>query len=226
VPELLANARIILLSTTGATRAALVEALRAELFVVEMAGPGATAQDAIGEGPDAVLVDASAALRASLCSELRLLTGVPILAIGQPDGEDAADCLERGADDYLARPDRPKECVARLRARLRRHPPRPKPDQAQLSSGDLVLDHDSHEVKVSGRVVHLPLKQFQLLELLLANAGRVIPHSTIADRIWGRAAVDQNTLQAQVARLRKALGDGPVPERIRAVRGIGYTFSR
>jgi len=176
-------------------------------------------------GPDAVVVDAPSSRRVEVCCLLRALTSAAIVVLGEPGAPDAAECLDRGADDYVTHPERPREIAARVRARLRRAPvagPRRVITVDQIS-----LDLDRHEVTVGGRPVHLPLKQFRLLELLLSHPGQVMTAGTIAERVWGPAEpIGANTLQAQVARLRSALGDEGLAARIRSVPGLGYTFRR
>jgi two-component system response regulator RegX3 len=195
------------------------------MYRVVVVTPEEGLRQLLGPGADAVVVDTASSRRVMLCHSLRRQTGVPILVIGDPTGTDAADCLEQGADDYLIHPERPRELVARVRARLRRAPAA-GPRHIVTVSG-VVLDLDRHEVSVGGRPVHLPLKQFRLLELLLTHAGQILPVGTIIDKLWGPAGqVGANTLQAQVARLRAALDDEDVATRIRAVPGLGYTFRR
>ncbi|HET6793739.1 MAG TPA: response regulator transcription factor [Acidimicrobiales bacterium] len=203
----------------------LVEALVGEHYdvrVVDAPAPG-TGSAGLGE-PDLVVVDAPLTDRGELCTRVRQVTPAPIMVIGQPGAEDAADCLDRGADDYLARPDRPREWVARVRAHLRRRRP-VEPPASTIRSGQLLLDPDAHEVRVKGRPVTVTATQFRLLELMLANPGRVVTHSIIAERVWGQHWVSPNAIQAQMARLRHALGDAETAARVRAVPGIGYTLS-
>ncbi|HET6809394.1 MAG TPA: response regulator transcription factor [Acidimicrobiales bacterium] len=206
-------------------RLALVEALRAERYEVEVVEPHQALETVASRGPDALVVDAPSSGRVEVCRRLRELTSAAIVVLGEPGGGDAAECLDRGADDYVAHPERPREIAARVRARLRRAPP--TGPRRVLNVGELSVDLDRHEVTVGGRAVHLALKQFRLLELLLSHPGQVLTSGTIAERVWGPAEpVGANTLQAQVARLRSALGDEEVASRIRSVPGLGYTFRR
>jgi two-component system response regulator RegX3 len=136
--------------------------------------------------------------------------------------------LEVGADDYVTKPYRLRELVARMRAVLRRAPRGEEDDGGgeALQVGDVLLDPERHEVFVRGREVTLPLKEFELLELLLANAGRVLPRETLIDRVWGPHYVgDTKTLDVHIKRLRSKIEDNPsVPRRITTIRGLGYKY--
>lgn len=216
---------MLVLTADGRGRLGLVEALRAERYQVEVVEPGRALELLAARGADAVVVDAPSSRRVEACLRLRELTSAAIVVLGEPGGSEAAECLDRGADDYVAHPERPREIAARVRARLRRAPP--AGPRRVIVVGNLCLDLDRHEVSVDGRPVHLALKQFRLLELLLSHPGQVLTSGTIAERVWGLAEpIGANTLQAQVARLRSALGDEEVASRIRSVPGLGYTFRR
>ena len=216
---------MLVLAHDGGGRLGLVEALRAEQYQVDVFPPDDALELVATRGADAVVVDAPASQRTEVCRRLRELTSAAIVVIGEPGGTDAAECLDRGADDYVSHPERPREIAARVRARLRRAPP--TAPRRVLTFGQLCVDLDRHEVTVGGRPVHLALKQFRLLELLLSHPGQVLTTGTIAERVWGLAEpIGANTLQAQVARLRSALGDEEVASRIRSVPGLGYTFRR
>jgi two-component system response regulator RegX3 len=133
--------------------------------------------------------------------------------------------LEVGADDYVTKPFRLRELVARMRAALRRVPPDARPDTPDaLSVGDLRLDASRHEVSLRDDALTLPLKEFELLELLMANAGRVLTRETIIDRVWGPYYVgDTKTLDVHIKRLRAKIEDDPAkPKRITTIRGLGY----
>jgi two-component system response regulator RegX3 len=136
--------------------------------------------------------------------------------------------LEVGADDYVTKPYRLRELVARMRAVLRRRAPDATvaPSDEVLQVGEVALDPERHEVTVGGEVVPLPLKEFELLELLLANAGRVVARDTLIDRIWGSDYVgDTKTLDVHVKRLRaKVEPDPSAPTRIVTIRGLGYKY--
>jgi two-component system response regulator RegX3 len=136
--------------------------------------------------------------------------------------------LEVGADDYVTKPYRLRELVARMRAVLRRSPreDEEQPSGDALEVGDVRLDPERHEVFVRGAPVSLPLKEFELLEILLANAGRVLTRETLIDRVWGPHYVgDTKTLDVHVKRLRSKVEDNPSsPQRITTIRGLGYKY--
>jgi two-component system response regulator RegX3 len=138
--------------------------------------------------------------------------------------------LEVGADDYVTKPYRIRELVARIRAVLRRAPGDRAGDlsPASVQVGDVALDPDEHLVTVAGTAVAMPLKEFELLHLLLANAGRVLPRETLIDRVWGSDYVgDTKTLDVHIKRLRaKVEPDPAAPRRIVTIRGLGYKYER
>jgi len=132
-----------------------------------------------------------------------------------------------GADDYVSKPYRLRELVARIRAARRRAPrDHPMPSAGVLEVGDVRLDPESHEVLVRGDLVTLPLKEFELLEVLLDNAGRVVTRDSLIDRVWGPHYVgDTKTLDVHVKRLRSKIEDDPsTPRRIVTIRGLGYKY--
>ncbi len=171
---------------------ALTVGLKREGFVVFVARDGGEALamfDAVS--PDLVLLDLMLPGLSGLevCRQLRARSTVPIVMVTAKDAEiDTVVGLEVGADDYVTKPYRMRELVARMRAVLRRAP-KASDDAArsdeELEVGDVRLDPDRHEVIVRGVEVKLPLKEFELLELLLANAGRVLTRDTLIDRVWG-----------------------------------------
>ena len=139
--------------------------------------------------------------------------------------------LEVGADDYVAKPFRLRELVARIRANLRRGGRADVGaalDDDVLEVGDVRLDVERHEVVIRGEQVNLPLKEFELLELLLTNAGRVLPRDTLINRVWGADYVgDTKTLDVHVKRLRSKVEDDPgTPRRIVTIRGLGYKYEQ
>jgi two-component system, OmpR family, response regulator RegX3 len=212
---------------------ALTIGLEREGFRVEVALDGAEALDVFDAvQPDLVLLDLMLPKISGIdvCRELRRRSQVPIIMVTAKGGEiDTVVGLEVGADDYVTKPYRIRELVARMRAVLRRKGA-DRNDHADggdvLEVGDVRLDPERHEVFVRGEPVQLPLKEFELLELLLANAGRVLPRDTLIDRVWGTDYVgDTKTLDVHVKRLRsKVESDPSAPRRIVTIRGLGYKF--
>ena len=214
---------------------ALTIGLTREGFAVRVARDGAEALsvfDAVH--PDLVLLDIMLpkVSGVDVCRDLRTRSNVPIIMVTAKGEEiDAVVGLEVGADDYVTKPYRMRELIARVRAVLRRSPgPRPATaDDEELPPievGDVSLDPDRHEVRVRGEETKLPLKEFELLELLLANAGRVLTRETLIDRIWGPDYVgDTKTLDVHVKRLRSRVEPDPSnPTRITTIRGVGYRY--
>jgi two-component system response regulator RegX3 len=138
--------------------------------------------------------------------------------------------LEVGADDYLTKPYRMRELIARMRAVLRRFDDVGPPVEASgpLTDGDITVDVERHEVAVRGETIAMPLKEFDLLRLLLENAGRVLTRDTLIDRVWGDDYVgDTKTLDVHIKRLRSKIEDEPSsPKRIVTIRGLGYKYSQ
>jgi two-component system response regulator RegX3 len=169
-----------------------------------------------------------------VCRQLRKRTQVPIIMVTAKGSEiDTVVGLEVGADDYVTKPYRIRELVARMRAVLRRNARElgTAPELAGPGSvvvGDVALDPDEHLVTLAGEPLNLPLKEFELLHLLLANAGRVLPRETLIDRVWGSDYVgDTQTLDVHVKRLRAKIEPDPAnPSRIVTIRGLGYKYER
>jgi two-component system response regulator RegX3 len=134
--------------------------------------------------------------------------------------------LELGADDYVTKPYSSRELLARIRAVLRRRQTEPSDGDAILEFHDIVLDSDRHQLSVRGNPVALPLKEFELLELLMVNAGRVLTRGQIIDRVWGSDYFgDTKTLDVHIKRLRSKVELTPSePTVIVTVRGLGYRF--
>ncbi len=212
---------------------ALTVGLKREGFRVQVARDGAEALDVFDAvRPDLVLLDVMLPKVSGIdvCRELRRRSNVPIIMVTAKGGEiDTVVGLEVGADDYVTKPYRLRELVARMRAVLRRRAAdaaAPVLGTDALEVGDVALDPERHEVVIRGEAVSLPLKEFELLELLLANAGRVLPRDTLIDRVWGSDYVgDTKTLDVHVKRLRaKVELDPSSPTRIVTIRGLGYKY--
>jgi len=157
---------------------------------------------------------------------------VPIIMVTAKGAEiDTVVGLEVGADDYVTKPYRLRELVARMRAVLRRSDTNGSSlvlAPGIIEVGDVRLDPDEHRVSLHGEDLSLPLKEFELLHLLLANAGRVLPRETLIDRVWGNDYVgDTKTLDVHVKRLRAKIEPDPaLPTRIVTIRGLGYKYER
>ena len=211
---------------------ALTVGLQREGFRVQVARDGAEALELFDlVEPDLVLLDLMLPRISGVdvCRQLRARSTVPIIMVTAKSSEiDTVVGLEVGADDYVSKPYRMRELVARMRAALRRAPRDEAlpPSVDALQGGDVSLDPDRHEVVVRGQEITLPLKEFELLELLLTNAGRVLPRETLIDRIWGADYVgDTKTLDVHVKRLRAKVEDDPSnPRRIVTIRGLGYKY--
>ena len=214
---------------------ALTLGLTREGFKVSVARDGAEALDMFDEvQPDLVLLDVMLPKVSGLdvCRELRARSSVPIIMVTAKGAEiDTVVGLEVGADDYVTKPYRLRELVARMRAVLRRRasdeaaPATVLLDEA-VEVGDVRVDHERHEVLIRGVDVRLPLKEFELLALLLENAGRVLTRETLIDRVWGADYVgDTKTLDVHIKRLRSKVEPDPAnPSRIVTIRGLGYKY--
>ncbi|MHB1487587.1 MAG: response regulator [Acidimicrobiales bacterium] len=213
---------------------ALSVGLRREGFLVNVARNGLEALALFDSvHPDLVLLDVMlpGISGIDVCREIRTRSKVPIIMVTAKGTEiDTVVGLEVGADDYVSKPYRLRELVARMRAVLRRSPT-PEPSKsslvaAVLSVGGVTLDPVRHEVTVRGENVHLPLKEFELLELLLTNAGRVLTRETLIDRVWGHDYYgDTKTLDVHIKRLRTRIEAEPThPVLITTIRGLGYRY--
>ena len=216
---------------------ALTVGLKKEGFRVEVARDGMEALTKFDTTqPDLVLLDVMLPKISGIdvCRQLRKKTQVPIIMVTAKGAEiDTVVGLEVGADDYITKPYRLRELVARMRAVLRRVSNESTTTVADLDGntlnvGEVILDPDQHKVLVRGSEVSMPLKEFELLHLLLANAGRVLPRETLIDRVWVTDYVgDTKTLDVHIKRLRAKVEDDPAtPSRIVTIRGLGYKFER
>ncbi|NEM07320.1 response regulator transcription factor [Geodermatophilus normandii] len=193
----------------------------------------ATGPEALAEfdraGADIVLLDLMlpGLPGTEVCRALRSRSNVPIIMLTAKDSEvDKVVGLELGADDYVTKPYSARELVARIRAVLRRRGDVEAPADGALEAGPVRMDVERHVVAVDGEPVALPLKEFDLLELLLRNAGRVLTRGQLIDRVWGSDYVgDTKTLDVHVKRLRAKIEPDPAnPKHLVTVRGLGYKF--
>ncbi len=207
--------------------------LRKEGFTTAVA---ATGQDALEEydrnGADIVLLDLMlpGMSGTDVCKALRTRSAVPVIMVTARDSEiDKVVGLELGADDYVTKPYSARELIARVRAVLRRGGEGGAETDGLpgvLEAGPVRMDVERHVVSVSGTDVALPLKEFDLLEYLLRNVGRVLTRGQLIDRVWGADYVgDTKTLDVHVKRLRsKVEADPSAPRHLVTVRGLGYKF--
>ncbi|HEU4910666.1 MAG TPA: response regulator transcription factor [Actinomycetes bacterium] len=222
--------RILVVEDEESFRDALSYMLQREGFEVQLADTGTAALEVFDRhGADLVLLDLMlpGLSGTEVCRALRARSTVPVIMLTAKDSEvDKVVGLELGADDYVTKPYSTRELVARIRAVLRRHG---EPDDlvpATIEAGPVRMDVDRHVVSVGGEPVSLPLKEFELLEMLLRNAGRVLTRGQLIDRVWGSDYVgDTKTLDVHVKRLRaKVEPDPSTPKHIVTVRGLGYKF--
>ena len=221
--------RILIIEDEPSYREATAFLLRREGFDVAEAPDGvAGLVEYERGGADLVLLDLMMPGMAGtdVCRELRLRGSTPIIMVTARDSEvDKVVGLELGADDYVTKPFSQRELVARIRAVLRRGR-----DEALLpdvlEAGGVRLDSERHQVWVSGEKVKLALKEFELLELLLRNAGRVMTRGQLIDRIWGSDYVgDTKTLDVHIKRIRSKIERDPAaPTLLTTIRGLGYKF--
>ncbi len=215
---------------------ALTIGLTREGFKVDVARDGAEALDMFDDvSPDLVLLDVMLPKISGIdvCREIRSKSSVPIIMVTAKASEiDTVVGLEVGADDYVTKPYRLRELVARMRAVLRRRGAEDVLGGALMeideviAVGDVTVDHLRHEVIVRGEEVKLPLKEFELLAILLENAGRVLTRDVLIDRVWGADYVgDTKTLDVHIKRLRSKIEEDPAaPTRIVTIRGLGYKY--
>jgi len=204
--------------------------LRKEGYEVAVSDDGQQALEEFARaGADLVLLDLMlpGLPGTEVCRRLRATSQVPIIMLTAKDGEiDKVVGLELGADDYVTKPYSSRELVARIRAVLRRGTEPELADGAAVGAGPVRMDVERHVVTVNGEPVPMPLKEFELLEMLLRNAGRVLTRMQLIDRVWGSDYVgDTKTLDVHVKRLRGKLEPDPAnPRYLLTVRGLGYKF--
>lgn len=222
--------RIMVVEDEESFSEALSFMLKREGYEVEVAVDGNQALDVFEQrGADLILLDLMLPGVSGLevCRIIRTKSQVPIIMLTAKDGEiDKVVGLEIGADDYVTKPFSSRELLARVRSVLRRHGEPEELIASTVEAGPVRMDVDRHVVTVRGEAVAMPLKEFDLLELLVRNAGRVLTRAQLIDRVWGADYVgDTKTLDVHVKRLRAKVEEDPgKPVHLVTVRGLGYKF--
>lgn len=204
--------------------------LETEGYAVEVCEDGVKALDAVRrEPPDLMLLDVMLPLidGKDVCRAIRKNHDFPIIMVSARASEiDKVIGLEMGADDYISKPFSVMELIARVRSALRRSAGETKAKSEVLKGGDVVLDRARHMVKVKNLQVDLRPKEFALLDILLANKGRVLGRQMLLERVWGEDEyIDQGTIDVHIRRLREKIEEHPdKPKYVLTVRGIGYKF--
>ena len=225
--------RVLIVEDEDSLADPLAFLLRKEGFDVTIAGDGPTALESFeAEGADIVLLDLMlpGMSGTDVCKRLRVSSSVPVIMVTARDSEiDKVVGLELGADDYVTKPYSARELIARIRAVLRRGADKESDEPEEigvLESGPVRMDIERHTVSVRGSGVTLPLKEFDLLEYLLRNSGRVLTRGQLIDRVWRSDYVgDTKTLDVHVKRLRSKVEEDPgKPVHLVTVRGLGYKF--
>jgi two-component system response regulator RegX3 len=226
-------ARILVVEDEESLAEAISFLLSKEGFDVAIAADGPSAIELFDKGgADLILLDLMlpGLSGTEVCRQIRSKSPVPIIMLTAKDSEiDKVVGLEIGADDYVTKPYSSRELIARIRAVLRRgEMVDPGLDTGALTVGPVHLDADRHIISVNGQQVSLPLKEFELLEFLMRNAGRVLTRMQLIDRVWGSDYVgDTKTLDVHIKRLRAKVEVDPAnPELIQTVRGMGYKMEK
>ena len=222
--------KVLVVEDEQSLREPLVFMLEKEGYEVIEAENGEIAiQKFQAEGADVILLDLMMPKLDGnqVCKQIRLSSNVPIIMLTAKDSEvDKVVGLEIGADDYVTKPYSTRELLARMKAVLRRKIEPTLEADSVLVAGELRLDSDRHQVTLSGKPIAFPLKEFELLELLMENVNRVLTRGQIIDRVWGANYFgDTKTLDVHIKRLRSKIEEDPArPKYIQTVRGLGYKF--
>ena len=225
--------RILVVEDEESLAEAISFLLGKEGFEVETATSGPAAIESFDlNGADLILLDLMlpGLSGTEVCRQIRTKSAVPIIMLTAKDSEiDKVVGLELGADDYVTKPYSSRELIARIRAVLRRGElVDSSAEVGILTVGPVRLDIDRHIISVNGLPISLPLKEFELLEFLMRNSGRVLTRMQLIDRVWGSDYVgDTKTLDVHIKRLRAKIEKDPAnPEFIQTVRGMGYKMER
>ncbi len=220
------SARVLVVEDDDAIAQVLQRSLRLEGYEVKVAADGVGAlEEAHAFLPDLVILDLGLPRMDGIevAKRLRASDDVPIMVLTARDAvESRVEGLDAGADDYLVKPFERQELLARLRALLRRRPPR---GQAALNVADLRLNPDTHEVSRSSRRIDLTQREFELLEYLMRNERIVISRQRLLDEVWGYDPFSMtNTIEVFVSNLRRKLEAGGEPRLLHTIRGAGYVL--
>ena len=222
--------RVLIVEDERSLREPLAFLLEREGYDIRTAADGnAALAEFEKHGSDVILLDLMlpGLSGTEVCRIIRQRSQVPIIMLTAKDSEvDIVVGLELGADDYVTKPYKTRELLARIRAVLRRRTDTDTADAAVLEAGDVRLDLERHTLAVRGVETAMPLKEYELLELLLRNAGRVLTRGQLIDRVWGPDYVgDTKTLDVHVKRIRSRIERNPGdPVMLVTVRGLGYWF--
>ena len=222
--------RILIVEDESSLSEPLAYLLEREGYETEIADNGLTAVAEFDRaGADLVLLDLMlpGLSGTEVCREIRSRSSVPIIMLTAKDSEvDIVVGLELGADDYVTKPYSTRELLARIRAVLRRRVETDDDSEAILEAGSVRMDIERHTVAVDGVTTAMPLKEFELLELLLRNSGRVLTRGQLIDRVWGADYFgDTKTLDVHIKRIRSKIEKVPSePTMLVTVRGLGYRF--
>ncbi|QQY24416.1 response regulator transcription factor [Dermacoccus nishinomiyaensis] len=220
--------RILIVEDEESYSEPLAYMLKKEGYEAVVAATGPEGIDTFERGgADLVLLDVMlpGMSGVDVCRELRSRSGVPIIMLTAKDSEiDKVVGLEMGADDYVTKPYSGRELLARIKAVLRRRGEAEAGESDELVVGPVAMDVERHVVTVGGKGVAMPLKEFELLEMLMRNEGRVLTRMQLIDRVWGSDYVgDTKTLDVHIKRLRAKIEPDPgSPQHILTVRGLGY----
>ena len=222
--------KILVVEDEASFSEALSYVLGKEGFEVTVADTGDGAIASFDKtGADLVLLDLMlpGLSGTEVCKQLRARSNVPIIMLTAKDTEvDKVVGLELGADDYVTKPYSKAELVARIKAVLRRQGDSDSGEGSLISAGPVKIDVERHQVKINEELISLPLKEFELLEFLVRNSGRVLTRTQLIDRVWGSDYFgDTKTLDVHVKRLRAKIEKDPAnPTYIQTIRGLGYKF--
>ena len=205
-----------------------MRALEEDGFLVEFVPDGATALTTLRPRHLLVIVDDDIKMDpVELCRVLRSRSEVPVIVITTDDDEERlVRALEAGADDVAVLPAPTRELMARARAAIRRGP-EPEPEETAIEIGEVRLDPTGYVVTLDGQRVEMTRKEFELLRLLMTNAGQTVPRRMLIERVWGWESTEGKTLDTHIRRIRAKIETDPSsPARIITVRKVGYRFNR